>query len=227
MMGIEQRDNVVLLASGGIKSAVAAMRELSDSRCHFLYIDDGSPASARERRVVRGLADGLASELHVVEIREHGYEGGMGQGTSRFMGRILTWFGIAQSLALRIGADRIVSGVSQRSDEVEQNVDHNDGDPAARHVLLHAIQTAIELSIPGRRLLPVESPFVDVSLDDIIRLGLRMGVPFHLTWSCRESGDKPCGTCSACVARAEAFGLADVEDPALSQAIHQPSAVSS
>lgn len=56
-------------------------------------------------------------------------------------------------------------------------------------------------------------PFTGKSKADLVRLGTSLGVPFHLTWSCYEGGDKHCGQCGTCVERIEAFKLAGVSDP--------------
>ena len=48
-----------------------------------------------------------------------------------------------------------------------------------------------------------------------MRLGVEHGAPLHLTWSCYRGGDRPCGTCDACVLRARGFAAAGVDDPAL------------
>lgn len=49
---------------------------------------------------------------------------------------------------------------------------------------------------------------------DVVRLGLKLGVPFELTWSCWVDGEAPCGTCVSCKDRAEAFQKAGIKDPA-------------
>jgi len=46
-------------------------------------------------------------------------------------------------------------------------------------------------------------------------IGLELGVPYELTWSCYEGGEKPCGKCGTCIDRAAAFQANHVEDPAL------------
>ena len=50
---------------------------------------------------------------------------------------------------------------------------------------------------------------------EVVKLGLELGVPYQLTWSCYEGGDKPCGTCGTCIDRRNAFELNGVSDPAM------------
>lgn len=63
--------------------------------------------------------------------------------------------------------------------------------------------------------LKVEAPFVNMTKAEVVKKGLELKVPYHLTWSCYEGKDKPCGVCGTCIDRAEAFRLNGVEDPAL------------
>ena len=51
----------------------------------------------------------------------------------------------------------------------------------------------------------------------MVKLGLELGVPYELTWSCYEGGDVPCGRCGTCIDRAAAFAANGVEDPALAR----------
>ena len=63
--------------------------------------------------------------------------------------------------------------------------------------------------------LRVEAPFVNMTKADVVKIGLELGVPYELTWSCYEGKDRPCGTCGTCIDRAQAFALNGVKDPAL------------
>lgn len=63
--------------------------------------------------------------------------------------------------------------------------------------------------------LHMEAPFVEWSKVDIVKKGLELNVPYELTWSCYEGGDKPCGVCATCIDRKRAFELNDSIDPLL------------
>ena len=61
----------------------------------------------------------------------------------------------------------------------------------------------------------VRTPLLDLTKADIVRLGVSVGAPLELTWSCYRGDDRPCGTCDACGLRAEGFAEAGLADPAL------------
>lgn len=63
--------------------------------------------------------------------------------------------------------------------------------------------------------LQVIAPFVKWTKKEVVKEGLRLKVPYHLTWSCYEGMDKPCGKCGTCIDRQKAFAENGVEDPAL------------
>ena len=77
----------------------------------------------------------------------------------------------------------------------------------------NAMNSAISLGSGNR--LRVEAPFVGIGKKDIVRIGKELGVPYNLTWSCYEGGEKPCGLCGTCRDRAAAFAANGVADPAL------------
>ena len=74
-----------------------------------------------------------------------------------------------------------------------------------------AINEAIYLG-SGKKV-SVVGPFVNMHKADIVKLGLRLGVPYELTWSCYEGHDKACGKCGTCIDRIKAFIANGVKDP--------------
>lgn len=61
--------------------------------------------------------------------------------------------------------------------------------------------------------LSIEAPFVKMTKKDVVERGLRLGVPYELTWSCYEGNDRPCGVCGTCIDRRKAFEENGVADP--------------
>ncbi len=62
----------------------------------------------------------------------------------------------------------------------------------------------------------IEAPFVNLTKAEVVEIGLKLGVPYELTWSCYEGGDVPCGVCGTCRDRMAAFEANGVVDPAVS-----------
>lgn len=63
--------------------------------------------------------------------------------------------------------------------------------------------------------LRVEAPFLHLTKADVVKKGLELGVPYHLTWSCYEGAGRPCGVCGTCIDRQKAFEMNGVKDPIL------------
>ena len=64
------------------------------------------------------------------------------------------------------------------------------------------------------RPLAIAAPFARLHKEDVIKIGVELGVPLGLTLSCMNpSGDRHCGRCSKCRERRDAFVAAGVADP--------------
>jgi len=61
----------------------------------------------------------------------------------------------------------------------------------------------------------IVAPFLCQTKADVVKVGLELGVPYELTWSCYAGGDVPCGQCATCRDRAAAFAANNVKDPAI------------
>ena len=63
----------------------------------------------------------------------------------------------------------------------------------------------------------VETPIIQMSKADIVKMATELNAPVEHTWSCYEAGDTPCGSCDACILRAKGFQDAGVPDPLLAR----------
>lgn len=112
----------------------------------------------------------------------------------------------AASIALSKGCDALYYGA--HADDAAGNAY-----PDCSQAFADAMNTAIYEG-SGQQL-HVVAPFVSVPKKEIVRRGLEIGVPYELTWSCYEGGDRPCGTCGTCIDRQAAFEANGVKDPLL------------
>ncbi len=112
----------------------------------------------------------------------------------------------AASIALSNGCMEICYGA--HSDDAAGNAY-----PDCSAEFNEAISRAIYLG--SGNALEVKAPFVGMTKAEVVREGLRIGVPYKLTWSCYEGGDTPCGVCGTCRDRRAAFAANGITDPAL------------
>lgn len=84
--------------------------------------------------------------------------------------------------------------------------------PDCRAEFVEAFQAAERLATDAPEL-RVEAPYAAMDKAEIVRLGVGLGVPFGLAWSCYKGGDVHCGVCSSCRERKRAFAEAGVPDP--------------
>lgn len=84
--------------------------------------------------------------------------------------------------------------------------------PDCRPEFVEALRPAIRLATAWH---PVElhAPFVNMTKAEIVGLGLELGVPYELTWSCYRGEEAPCRRCPTCIEREEAFAMNGAKDP--------------
>lgn len=113
----------------------------------------------------------------------------------------------AASIALSKGCSVIYYGA--HSDDAAGNAY-----PDCSSVFNNAMNQAIYEG-SGKQL-QIEAPFVLWTKEEVVQKGIELKVPYELTWSCYEGGEKPCGKCGTCIDRASAFEKNGINDPAIS-----------
>jgi 7-cyano-7-deazaguanine synthase len=103
-----------------------------------------------------------------------------------------------------IGACKIFIGA------VEQD---SPGYPDCRQAFYRAFNELVRVGTKPDTDIEVVAPLIGMKKHEIVRKGIELGAPFHLTWSCYEREDAPCGSCDSCLIRARAFDEAGVSDP--------------
>jgi len=109
----------------------------------------------------------------------------------------------ASSIALSKGCSVIYYGA--HSDDAAGNAY-----PDCSDEFNDAISKAIYLGSGNE--LKVEAPFVNMTKSEVVRIGIKLKVPYELTWSCYEGKDKPCGVCGTCIDRVKAFEENGIKD---------------
>ena len=211
-----------MLVSGGMDSCVCAALAARDYEPAALHVSYGQRTEARERRAFDAICERLGiGERMVVRDEALAKIGGSALTDTRIAvpdaaeqlgGRIpVTYvpFRNAHLLAAAVswaevrGAKRVLIGA------VEQD---SSGYPDCRPEFYRAWNEVVRTGTKAADIV-VLTPLIGLRKAEIVRLGLELGAPFDLTWSCYRSEDVACGACESCVLRRRAFEAAGAPDP--------------
>jgi len=121
--------------------------------------------------------------------------------------RNIIFLSYAASFAETIGARTIFIGANAR--------DYS-GYPDCRPEFFRAFQEVLKKGsksgVSGKAI-RIVTPLVRMTKAQIISLGLKLKVPYHLTWSCYQGGKVPCGICDSCRLREKGFKEIGCRDP--------------
>jgi len=87
------------------------------------------------------------------------------------------------------------------------------GYPDCRPEFFEAFEKMVDLGTKPETKIKIETPVIHFSKEEIIKKGIELNAPLHLTWSCYKDEDKACGICDSCALRLRGFQKAGVEDP--------------
>lgn len=116
--------------------------------------------------------------------------------------RNLVFLALATAMAEPLGARDLFIGVNA--------LDYS-GYPDCRPEFIAAYQAAARLGTATP--FTVQTPLVQLTKADIVRLGLAEGAPLQLTLSCYQGSVPACGRCDACRLRLKGFAEAGLTDP--------------
>ena len=216
---------VVTLLSGGMDSTVCAalaVRDFGAENVAALHISYGQRTELREQKAFRGIAErlGIHKRLEVrtaffraiggsaltdegISVPEAGPEIGTQIPVTYVPFRNAHFLSAAVSWAEVMGAQRIYIGAVQQD---------SSGYPDCRPEFYRAFNEAVRTGT-RQGAIQVETPLISLRKAEIVTLGLELGAPFDLTWSCYSREDQACGTCDSCVLRLRAFAAAGARDP--------------
>ena len=219
----------VVLLSGGMDSCVTAAvaRERHGAgNVAALHAGYGQRTQAREYRAFEEIADfyGIRERL-VVQLDHFRAIGGSALTDRRITvpedeldapgahGKIPVTYvpfrnahflSVAVSWAEAIGAEAVYIGAV---------AEDSSGYPDCRPEYYRAFQELVRAGTRPETSITIMTPVITLKKREIIRRGVELGAPLHLTWSCYQSEDAACGACDSCLLRLRGFADAEVVDP--------------
>ena len=220
-----EKPKAVVLLSGGMDSCVTAAIANQTHRLALLHASYGQRTERRERRALEAIADFYGvSERLVVRFDAFAQIGGSaltdegiavpesGEALSPHAGIPITYvpfrnahfLSAAVSWAEVIGANAIYIGAV---------AEDSSGYPDCRPEYYRAFQAVIREGTRPETHIEIVTPVIAMRKSEIVRCGVDLGAPLHLTWSCYQFDDEACGACDSCRLRLQAFAQAGVRDP--------------
>jgi 7-cyano-7-deazaguanine synthase len=87
------------------------------------------------------------------------------------------------------------------------------GYPDCRPQFFEAFEIMANIGTRPETKIKIETPIIKFSKTDIVRKGIELNAPLHLTWSCYQNEDEACGVCDSCAYRLRGFQNAGLDDP--------------
>jgi 7-cyano-7-deazaguanine synthase len=220
----------VVLLSGGMDSCVCAAiaRERHGAgNVALLHAGYGQRTQERERRAFTDIADFCGVNERLVVQLDHFRAIGGSALTDKNIAvpenqlgiaapsansipvtyvpfRNAHFLSVAVSWAEVIGASAIYIGAV---------AEDSSGYPDCRPEYYAAFQQVVTEGTRPETQIEIVTPVITLKKSAIIRQGIELGAPLHLTWSCYQNDDLACGVCDSCLLRLRAFAEARVPDP--------------
>jgi 7-cyano-7-deazaguanine synthase len=213
----------ICLVSGGMDSCVtAAIANEENDELAFLHVSYGQRTEKREREAFEALADHFKVKMRLVISLEHLAKIGGSSLTDDSIPMTaanLSAPGIPSSYVPFRNAHLLSAAVSW-GEVINANAiyigavaEDSSGYPDCRPEFYDAFQNVLDLGTKPETRITIETPVIAMRKSEIVRRGIELGAPLHLTWSCYKESESACGNCDSCALRLRAFREAGATDP--------------
>lgn len=211
----------LVIASAGLDSTVAAWKLKADGYAvtllHFLY---GCRAERREQERIKAIAEALGADCVFVPLDYRAYAGRSPLlNTEDTIAGGLTgaefayeWVPARNLLMIAHAvayAEAHGFGVVALGNNLEESGSYPDNEEEFTTLLDGVLDYAVGNGVEVR----LRAPVGNLMKHEIAALGVALGAPLHLTWSCYSGGEQHCGQCGPCFMRREAFSRQGLTDP--------------
>ena len=219
------KPTAVVLLSGGMDSCVTAAIAHQTHRLALLHASYGQRTESRERQAFDAIADFYAVRERLVVRLDHFRQIGGSALTDARLGvpehgidaspaggipityvpfRNAHFLSVAVSWAEASGASAVFIGAV---------AEDSSGYPDCRPEYYRVFQELVRAGTRPETRIELFTPVIAMRKSEIIRRGIELGAPLHLTWSCYQFDDAACGVCDSCRLRLRAYREAGVPDP--------------
>lgn len=224
---MRDKPKAVVLLSGGLDSSTVLYLAKSRGFTCFCLAFDYGQSHKKEIRAAERIAQSAGSDLQVIKISLPWKGSALLDKRTKIPAVTMTqrhkvtrkipvtyvparniiFLSFALSYAEAIGASALFIGAHDQ--------DYS-GYPDCRPEFYQAFRRVVSCGTKSgveKKRIRIQIPLLGKNKAQIIRLGIKLGVPFRMTWSCYRGMAKPCGTCDSCYYRQKGFQEAGMKDP--------------
>ena len=215
-------DRAIILVSGGMDSCVtAAIARKGNDDLAFLHVSYGQFTESRERKAFNDIADHYRIDERLDISIEHLAKIGGSSLTdkkitvseadldSKEIPTSYVPFRNANMLSIAVSWAEVISASAIYIGAVAED---SSGYPDCRPEFYNAFQKTIDAGTKPDTHIQIRTPIIHLAKADIVKKGIELKAPLHLSWSCYRSEDLACGTCDSCALRLRGFEQAGVKD---------------
>ncbi len=222
-----EKPKAVVLLSGGMDSCVTAAIAQQTHRLALVHASYGQRTERRERRAFEEIADfyGVRERL-MVRLEHFAQIGGSAltdlgipvperepqaaPGRSGTIPPTYVPFRNAHFLSVAVSWAEVIGAAAVFIGAVAED---SSGYPDCRPEYYRVFADLVRAGTRPETRIEIVTPVIELRKGEIVRRGIGLGAPLHLTWSCYQFEDPACGACDSCRLRLRAFAEAGEADP--------------